>query len=227
MQQSNILLFGATGRTGVQILRAKARHSESADISLHAFVRDESKLSKADRATCTSIQNGDACNVDDVSHAIEETNCNTIIVAIGSVHMSKQANDVREKSAHAITDAIADRQGEIRVMLLSAVGAGDSTIKMGFGIGALIYFYLRHAMADQTKQEGVFKKAYAEGNQKNLLILRPPELIDEKACGRVVTMEHDNMKNFKIDRQDLAEWMLDACLDGSDFGKELCVTTAN
>lgn len=226
MEKPNILLFGATGRTGIQILRAKARHAQGADISLHAFVRDASKLSETDRAACTSVQRGDACVADDVSRAIDDTGCNVIMVTIGSPHLSKAANDVRERTAHAITEAVGDRQGEIRVMLLSAVGAGESTIKMGFGLGMLVHFYLRHAMKDQTEQEGVFKKAYAEDNRKNLLIIRPPELVDDKPTGDVVTMEHDNMKKFKIDRQDLAEWMLDACIDGSDFGKEMCITTA-
>lgn len=221
-----VLLFGATGRTGLQFIRAKANHPQAANIELHAFVRDPAKLAKSETAACATVQKGDASVADDVSRAIDETDCNIIVVTIGSPSLSKKANFVREQTAHAITEALGDRQGEIKLMLLSAVGAGDSTIKMGFGIGALIYFYLRHAMADQTKQETVFKKAYAD-NQHNLMILRPPELIDNKPRGKVVTMAHDNMTVFKIDRQDLAEWMVNACVEARDFGKEMCITTAN
>lgn len=220
-----VLLFGATGRTGLQFIRAKAKHPQASNIELHAFVRDPKKLSAPERAACNTVQKGDASIADDVSRAIDNTGCNIIVVTIGSPSLSKKANFIREQTAHAITEAIGDRQDDIKLMLLSAVGAGDSTIKMGYGIGTVIHFYLRHAMADQTKQEAIIKKAYSV-NKRSLMVLRPPELIDGKPKGKVVTMEHDNMEVFKIDRQDLAEWMVNACVKATDFGKEMCITTA-
>lgn len=62
----NVVIFGATGRTGKYILR---KFQQLPDVKLTLFVRSPDKLTAQEKENVTVIQ-GDAMNPDDVKRAM-------------------------------------------------------------------------------------------------------------------------------------------------------------
>lgn len=217
----SILVIGASGETGIRILRASANHSDKPEV--HAFVRNPDKLPDTDRDLCSSIQTGDARKVDEVKSALTATKCDTVIMAVGSGTTSKGENDIRKTTALILTKVIQECQMDIYVIVVSSVGAGDSKIQMGFGFGMLLSYILKHVLADHTRQEQIFQDSFTDKSD-HLLIVRPTGLTNDKASGNVAVSEDDNLVSKRIDRQDLAEWLLNVACDRSYFGKVVAVT---
>lgn len=108
------------------------------------------------------------------------------------------------------------------------MGAGDTVVNFGYGLGAYVNYTMRHVIRDHNGQEKRFRKCF-EGAKERLLIVRPVALTDGKG-----TTGHAQLSTFdgkgrtpycKLDRHDVAHWIADQVCDNTVyFGK--CVNLA-
>jgi len=114
----------------------------------------------------------------------------------------------------------------VKVVVVSSTGAGGTKIEVGFGVGRLLSFALRHVMHDHDNQELEFKSRMGDDRDR-LLIVRPTALTDGKEKGKVsVFGAKEHAPTAHIDRADVAGWILNSVCnnEGSYFGKEVSLT---
>lgn len=223
MASQNVLLIGATGNLGLQIIRAASL--PSAGIALHAFCRTPSKLSAADASSCASVVRGDARSSADVRRALLSTRASVIIMATGG-GSSVAPTDVRFATAKALMDVIEHGQDfdHVKVVVVSSTGAGGTKMNIGFGIGTVLGHYLRYPMRDHTEQEQEFKRRV--GDKNRLLIVRPTALTDGKAKGSTrVFPKNGRVPTMYVDRADVANWIVTEISKGEKaYGREVNLT---
>lgn len=218
-----VLLIGATGRLGLQIIRAAS--SPITELSIHAFCRTPSKLPAGDASACASVVQGDARSSSDVRRALQSTKATIVIMSIGEGDSTAPTN-LRAATAKALMDVIEPGQDmdHVKVVVVSSTGAGGTKIDIGYGIGMLLTWQLRHGMKDHTEQEEEFQRRI--GDAQRLLILRPTGLTDGKANGMTTTFpKNTRVPCAQIDRKDLAQFIVAEIGKGAKaFGKETHVT---
>jgi len=198
----SILVIGATGETGLEIIR-QLNQSET-KTSIHALIRDPSKLTDQ-KVELVGFTEGNARNEHDIERALQASKADWIIICVGNGR-SVTKNDIRQANAQATAKVLQSEPYQyVRVMVVSAAGAGNSKIIVGFGIGAMISHYLRHVLADHTRQE----QAFASMMENRVTIVRPTGLTSNKPTGKLVTFA-DAVKSpsTKTDRADLAAWIV-------------------
>jgi uncharacterized protein YbjT (DUF2867 family) len=210
--QKSVLVIGASGGTGREIM--KQLYTHPAQPRVHAFCRDPKKLN--DLTTVHSIVKGNARDANDLKRAMQETKANVVIISIGNGE-STAKTDVRTASARALAHVL--KQAEfrnVRIVVVSSQGAGNSEIKVGLGIGALISFHLRRVLADHTGQEETFTTA--PDLQNRTLIVRATALTDGQPAVKVVEFG-DKVKSpsIKTDRSDLAHYVVGKVFAPSDI----------
>ncbi|CAN8075805.1 unnamed protein product [Agarophyton chilense] len=220
----SILIIGANGRTGQNLIQAALAH-EPAPI-VHAFVRNPDSLPPAVAAKCASVQKGDALQTDQVRAALAASDATHLVVAIG-VPNDLSVSTLRTDSAKAIVQAIENTARDVNVVVVSSLGAGGSSIKMGFGIGMFVGHMLRNVLRDHDGQEECFNQAF-EHKKQSLLIVRPTNLIDGHPGKQLLLFDgQKKTPSSKTDRRDLADWIITQIFDGAQhFGNSVNITAA-
>jgi uncharacterized protein YbjT (DUF2867 family) len=207
--QQSILIIGATGRTGLECIRHFASHQT--DPAVHAFCRDVDKLDDKDKALCTSTMQGDARSPIDLERALVDTRADVVVLSIGNGD-SVRKSDIRTASAYALVQVLKMPQFEhVHSVVVSSVGAGNSRIIVGGGLGKLISLHLRHVLADHTGQENAFHSLH-----NRTTIVRATSLTNNEAAGKFVYFQ-DRAKSptIKTDRTDLAIWIVGEVCDSA------------
>ena len=209
---TSVLILGATGRIGLEILYQLSKHNSKPDI--HAFVRDPTKLSPSDRALFKSIVKGDARSSDDIKQAIDETDANVVVVAVGNGD-NVAKSDIRTANARALVAILDQPQYQhIRAVVISSNGAGPTKIKVGMGIGKMIAFHLRHVLRDHTGQEAALGPI-----MDRTVILRPTALTDKEPTGKPVYFgDKDKPPTINISRADVATVVAEEICGGTSAG---------
>lgn len=224
---SSIMIIGASGRLGLALIRSTAAHPSTP--SIHAFLRTPTKLPRKEAHLCTTVQQGDALERADLQRAIQATHPDIIIIAIG-VPDSVSTSRIRQDSARVLMSLIStgSRFEHIRVVCVSSHGAGGSKIKLGFGMGSLLEFYLRKVLRDHDVQEEVLISCMGFQKATRLLIIRPTALVDGNPGGRIVTFgNRQKVPTLNIDRDDAARYIVDTvCGKENLFGKVINIATA-
>ena len=144
--------------------------------------RDPSKLSDETKACCEGIVQGNARDAKDTEHALKVSKADLVIVAIGNGDSVKK-NDIRTASAKALVSVLTTTgYRNVRAVVVSSIGGGGSKIKVGFGVGMLISFHLRHILHDHDGQETEFLTSMKD----RTFVVRPTGLTEGKATGKVV-----------------------------------------
>mmetsp|Transcript_39035 Transcript_39035/g.79909 ORF Transcript_39035/g.79909 Transcript_39035/m.79909 type:complete len:227 (+) Transcript_39035:245-925(+) len=219
--RNSVLILGATGRTGLEILYQLSKHNSKPDI--HAFVRDTTKLSPSDRALFKSIVKGDARSSYDIKQAIDETNASVVVIAVGNGD-NVAKSDIRTTNAHAVVAVLDQPQySHIHAVVISSNGAGPTKIKVGLGIGTMIAYHLRHVLRDHTGQEAALVPI-----MDRTVLLRPTALTDKEPTGKPVYFgDKDKPPTINISRTDVAAVVAVEICDGtSDGGKIINLTNA-
>mmetsp|Transcript_1987 Transcript_1987/g.5503 ORF Transcript_1987/g.5503 Transcript_1987/m.5503 type:complete len:221 (+) Transcript_1987:364-1026(+) len=218
MNNKSVLIIGATGALGTQCLRALSK----ASTEIHVFCRTPSKLADTDKALCKSVIVGNARNAQDVEEALAESKADFVILATGNgTDVGK--SDTREKTGTALAKAMKQPGLEkVKAVVISSHGAAETKIIVGFGIGMMIAYHLKHVMSDHTLQEAAFATV-----ADRTLIVRPTALKDNKGGNKVV--EFDGTKkgpSIEIDRSDVAAWICNQMTKPKFVGRKVCLTNA-
>jgi putative NADH-flavin reductase len=190
-----VLVFGATGGTGRELLRQSLDQGHE----VTAFVRDPSRLGEIAHANLRIVTG----NVLD-PEAVESTvpGHDAVLYAIGA---GPKRTTIREQGVRIVIEAMQAAKVK-RLVCLSSFGVGDSRADLSlFTRYVVVGIFLRHAFADHERQEAVVKKCALDW-----ILVRPPHLKDGAHTGSYqhgLTLAYGNIEGW-ISRGDLADFML-------------------
>lgn len=196
-----IVIFGASGRTGIQLVEQSLKKG----YQVTAFVRRENAL-QFEHPNLTTVT-GELDDQNKLSEAI--TGADACISALGGNSLTKHAMGIIAGIDGIIT--IMEQQGVKRFIYLSSGGAGDSRYNMIQPIRFIVAdLLLRVPLADHNANEQRIMKSRLEWT-----FVRPGSLTDGPLTGN---LKHGSGKNVmkgnpKISRANLASFMLDQIID--------------
>ncbi|MGI9329817.1 MAG: NAD(P)-dependent oxidoreductase, partial [Gammaproteobacteria bacterium] len=179
-----ITVFGATGKTGQEILKQAIARGHS----VHALVRDPARLgAPSDRLTHTQ---GNILDPVAVKQALAQP-ADAVVSALGIFHR-KPRTELSEGTRN-IVQAM-EEAGVTRLAVVSSLGAGDSKGQGNFIARNLQRLLLSHVLDDKNRQEVVIRDS-----QLDFTIIRPPQLTDGKTiCKAVVEWQGPSPKAPKL-----------------------------
>jgi putative NADH-flavin reductase len=208
----NVLIFGASGRTGRELVR----QSIAAGHEVTAFVRNPASLTVAEHLR---IASGDVHDPAAVNIAMIEQQA--VLSALGGPLFDEE---LLPRSMENILASM-KRQGAKRLIVVGAAGAIESTLRR---IPPLRKFFFRILMAT------LFKKAFESQREMQRLvrasdtdwtIVQPPELVNAPATGKVrVDAEALPEKGLRISRADVAAFMVAQLEIAEWVRRDVCIS---
>jgi putative NADH-flavin reductase len=204
-----LLLLGATGRTGLQVLN----YALSKGYHIRALVRDPSKfIHKSDNI---QLIQGTPVNINDVRKAA--AGCDAVISSLNNPRASESLWAKPINSPTLMTDSIQNtltvmhEMGIRRIIVQTGAGAGDSFAGMPLFMKGLIRFTgLKYVYADHDGQEKVLKDSDLDWT-----IVRPVGLTDKDEVKELAIARGDKHTSF-ISRKAVAKFMVD-CLENPEY----------
>jgi putative NADH-flavin reductase len=200
-----LVVLGATGSTGLEIVRQAVEHGHS----VTAFVRSPERL-KSFQGRVT-VKQGDLLDSAALEHAIKGHDA--VLSAFGPrVPIAKADANLLLQFAVALTSAM-PRAGVRRVVVESvAFLFRDAIIPPAYLLGRLFFPGI---VADASAMEQVFEKSGLDWT-----LARPPKLTPKPYTGRYrVRVGHLPAFGFSISYADVADFMIKAIENRSLIGK--------
>ena len=167
----NILVLGATGGTGRQIVRAALSNGHT----VTALVRSASRAGEL--GECRLVE-GDASSQAAIAGALY--GCDGVISALGTGMSPFHKVTLLSAATRALVDAMG-RQAVRRLVCITGMGAGDSRGHGGFFYDRLMLpMLLRNVYADKDRQEDIIRQSGLDW-----VIVRPVVLNDKPATGLI------------------------------------------
>ena len=200
-----LLVLGATGGTGIEIVRQAIERGHS----VTAFVRSPERLKPfGDHIT---VRQGNLLNPVELEPVIKGHEA--VLSGFGPrLPVSKADANLLRQFGGALTGAM-PKAGVKRVVVESvAFLFKDSIIPPAYLLGRLLFPSI---VADASAMEELFQNSGLEWT-----IARPPELTDKPYTGKYRVREgHLPPFGFKISRADVADFMIKAAENRSSLGK--------
>jgi putative NADH-flavin reductase len=196
----NILIFGASGRTGRELVRQALAHG----VAVTAFVRDPAKFDIKDANL--KVTQGDVVDYGSVERAVK--NQNAVICALGSFTPAKRDPTLVEGVRHIIQAM--DRVSVRRLIYLSFLGVRDGRRGLGPVVNYIVAPLLRNPIADHEEKESLIMQS-----RLDWVIVRPPRLTSGGHTGVYRSGEQIAARSLilTLSRADLAEFMLKQLTD--------------
>jgi putative NADH-flavin reductase len=200
-----LVVLGATGGTGLEIVRQAIEHGHS----VTAFVRSPDRLKPfRDRIT---VKQGDLLNGAELERVIRGHDA--VLSGFGPrIPVSKTDANLLQQFAVALTSAMV-HAGVRRVVVESvAFLFRDSIVPPAYLLGRLLFPGI---VADASAMERVFG-----ASELDWTMVRPPRLTDKPYTGKYRVREaHLPRFGFKIARADAADFMIKVVENRSSIGK--------
>jgi putative NADH-flavin reductase len=212
----HILLFGATGRTGIQVLK----YALDRGYRVTALVRNPEKITeKSDRLT---IIKGLPTNINDVRTAM--LNCDRVISTLNPISEQDmislkkiQPPQILEKSTQNVIKCMEEYKIR-KIAVVSSIGIGDTYLLAPWFmrlLGKITNF--RNSFEDHNKQESLLMNSNLDW-----VITRPVSLNNNELLQNLVVSYDKKPSPFKISRKQLAKFLVD-CLETEDFFKKALI----
>ena len=187
----NILVLGATGGTGRQIVRTAAAKG----YEVTALVRN---AATAQDVGAASLIEGDARDDAVLGRALD--GCDAVISSLGTALSPFREVTLLSRATTSLVAAM-KKAGVRRLVCITGMGAGDSRGHGGFFYDKIFQpLLLRNVYADKDRQEAVVKSSGLDW-----IIVRPSMLTDKPATGRVRAMtDLSQFHGGSISRADVA-----------------------
>jgi len=200
-----LLVLGATGGTGLEMVRQAIEHGHS----VTAFVRSPERLKPF--ANRISIKQGNLLNSVELEAVVRGQDA--VLSGFGPrLPVSKADANLLEQFGRALTTAM-PRAGVRRVIVESvAFLFKDSIVPPAYLLGRLLFPTI---VADASAMEKLFQESGLDWT-----IARPPELTDKPYTGKYRVREgHLPLFGFKISRADVADFMIKTAENHSSVAK--------
>jgi len=204
---SKIVVFGATGETGQELVKQALEQSHA----VTAFVRNPSKL-KAVGENLQIIQ-GDVLNIEDVNKAIAGQDA--VLCSLGMPPYDK--SKLRTNGTINIINSMESNQVR-RLICQTSLGFGDSKEVLPWHMKyILVPFLLKNAFRDHHLQEGKIEKSNLDWT-----IVRPGNMTNRGKTGSYKSGFSPSEKiTLKISRADVAHFMLSQIDDSTNLHKKV------
>jgi putative NADH-flavin reductase len=200
-----LVVLGATGGTGLQIVREAIERGHS----VTAFVRSPERLTAfRDRIT---IMQGDLLNSAELEQAVKGQDA--VLSGFGPrVPVSKADAHLLQQFAVALTSAMVHAEVGRVVVESVAFLFKDSIVPPAYLLGRMLF---PRTVADASAMERVF-----EESKLDWTMVRPPELTDKPYTAKYRVREgHLPRFGFTISRADVADFMIKAVENRSSIRK--------
>lgn len=188
-----VLIFGATRGTGYEAAKILTSRGDK----VTAVVRPDSDASEL-KAIGAEIIRGDALDADSVDSAVAAGPYRAIVMSLGGKRGEPRPDLI---GANNVTDA-AKRHGVSRVLMITAIGCGDSKTT----VSANVIKFLGEILAAKTEAEDYLMQSGLDAT-----ILRPGGMTSDPASGTAIKTDDHTVMGV-INRADLATLTVD-CLD--------------
>lgn len=197
-----LALFGATGGTGLELLK---RLQGQPGTKVRCLVRDPAKLPEGVKgAEGVELVQGSATEAADVTKTVESAD--VVIVSLGGPPKGPGV-DICSKAQALINEAVNKSKPDAHVICISSIGVGDHYQHCGLFAKFFASWIIPEALADKDKQEQMCREQL-----KNWTIVRPGGLIDKPAKG--VWRAAPDVCGFypTIPRADVADFVVKECM---------------
>jgi nucleoside-diphosphate-sugar epimerase len=195
-----ILVFGASQRTGLEVSKLLAGRGDK----LRVFVRLTSDIAALQELD-VEFATGDALDADSVDAAFASGDISAVVCTLGGSR-NEPRPDV-EGTQNIVASAL--RHGVQRMVLVTAIGAGDSRAVLTDNA----WKFLGPVMEMKTQAEACLTESSLQWT-----ILRPGGMASEPATGTAIRTE-DHTTMGMIQRADLAALAIECLDDAQTIGK--------
>jgi len=193
----NVLIFGATGETGCELVKQALSQGHS----VTAFARSPEEMN-VEHASLKVIE-GDVTDAAAVTQAVQGQDA--VLSALGS--RSLKRNPALVEGVHNIVQAM-EQHNVQRIVYESALGVGDSRKQVSWLVRWIVIpLVLRSAIADHEAKENIIQHSSLDW-----VIVRPAGLTNGPKTGEYKHGETIDY-GFRISRADVANFMLNQLTD--------------
>ncbi|HVU55224.1 MAG TPA: NAD(P)H-binding protein [Puia sp.] len=207
-----IIVFGGSGRTGVEFVRQALEKGHSVTV----FVRNNHKRKQIEIAGNLSVVEGDILNPDEVRRAMRG---HDIVVSTLGVSKALHHDQVVIDGVATIVKAM-QKENIRRIIYVSVFLAFRKKARYGFFVNNLLRRIIRKEIDDHEVKETFISKGAHE-----FVIVRPVRLTDKSLTCAYVHGEDLVLKHFipSISRADVAHFMLKQIGDTKYLNKAVIV----
>jgi len=205
----NIAVFGATGKTGLEVVKQALEGGHQ----VTAFVRDPARLEMENDNL--SVVTGDVFDSAAVAEVIKGQDA--AICALGAGSDLKKTT-VRTTGTINIIKGM-QQQKVKRLLVVTAMGVGESWDTLSVINKFFFAVLLKSAREDHEAQEAAVKESGLDWT-----IIRPSGLVDTPRTGVYDFGENIPAKTSKIARADVADLILKVLGDNNQIGKALTIS---
>ena len=205
----NVLVFGASGKTGQLVVERALAAGHTVTVFQHS-AHDQTKPG-------VRVVTGDASDPYTVRSAV--TGQDAVIDTIGGTAPYKDT-ELERNAARTIIDAM-QAEHVRRLLVISMMGVGESTQQTPFWYEYLLMpTFLRGATKDKQAMEDA-----VEASHLDFVIARPPVLTEDPATGSIKIIAAGN-HGHKITRGDLAQFLVDQLTSDQYLGQAVVVANS-
>jgi NAD(P)H-binding len=208
LEQSSILVVGASSKTGVECIHQLSEHPSKPLI--HAFCEHLSELDEEVAKLCSTIFEGSVRHAIDIEEALSENGANWVVLcgdASEDSFLTGRQINIRTVSAKNTAQVLSQpRFQSVRVLVVSRIGAGTTSMKFGLR-GKLCQLKGRQFLLDNAGQEKAVRPIW-----NRTTVVRTTMLTDSATTSsrRIVELsDHDKIPTLSTERADLASCIVD------------------
>jgi len=212
-----LLIFGATGGTGVELVR----QAVAMGFAVNAFSRSATKAADKLGGIAGQLQiiEGDASQPDDVERAFA-TSPVAVVTSLGIYQAREGGEDLTRATGNIVTAM--HRHHVTRLVNISSLGVGNSYLQGNFVARLVQKTTLKHTLSDKEKQEQLLRESGLDVTN-----IRPSRLMNGSGPHAYATWEGpqpDRKLVWAVNRSDVAEFALSCLNDTNTFGKGYVIT---
>ena len=231
----SVLIIGATGKTGIQILKSFANYSENARPLIFGLTRNlrtiKSDTMELYQRFGEGLIEGDPTKAADIHRALLISNADTIVMSVGSGNNRK--SNVRTQSAISLAQVLRHPPfAHVHTIVVSRTIAEGHRVH--FGLHKLVEKSLRSIVQDHAGQERVFLTDATIRARST--IVRPTNLTSQSTANQkrpttITTFTHEDNNNHKTlggsktSRYDLAAFLVEEAISQHHKGHVINVAS--
>jgi putative NADH-flavin reductase len=204
-----IAVFGATGGTGVEIVKQALAQGHE----VTAFVRDPARMPLHHKQLQLVV--GDVLDPEAVADVV--AGHEAVTVSLGTGNLGDRS--LRARGTAHIIDAM-QAHDVSRLVVVSAMGVGDSFRQVPLLFKGVVKSALRNTYADHEQQE-----AHVRASGLEWVIVRPGQISDSAPAGRYATGPATaNLPGKPLAYADLAAFVLEQLEEDRHLGETISIT---